>query len=451
MMRVALILFLTFSTTVGSKIAQARSQALLSELTVDERLRLAENLTQEQLYERAETILLSLSEEANKDSWQSAKQKSRYQVLKGLIALSKKDPDQAITHFQNATGFRPGLNLEVNPPERSAKSDRPDEVDPLAFVYLAQAYFAVKRFQACLQSLEQVPELVSALPRLGLLQARSLWQLNRWQASLSALEQTMKQHPSHLDAHAQWVVYIRQLGLSNLLQRKLTEWSQQHADDRKSAADFLKILAALQRPATSLFDAGPSKGGQALAAAPSLEENMTASSQAPNFPKLQATWLEAALLLYPINLDLLKERAILALRQNALHTAQRQFERAAAIDPSYYEQAAELALRNGFSYRSLQLNARIPDPKAKLKQRLSLFLKTQSFAQVVGLESALRRHRLLEDPDHLYGLAYAFFRLGDFVEAQKRLNRLQDARLLGKALALRQQMATCSQKIWSCS
>ncbi|MCA9546740.1 MAG: hypothetical protein KC613_20180, partial [Myxococcales bacterium] len=121
------------------------------------------------------------------------------------------------------------------------------------------------------------------------------------------------------------------------------------------------------------------------------------------------------------------------------------FARAAALhDPKYGRDAAEVLRLHGRPHAALRANGQVVDQKAKLRQRLALLLDLERFEALTALAPRLSRLGLLaEDEDLRFALAYGFFRLGRFDEAEDQLKRLTRAELFERAGAMRQAMAEC--------
>lgn len=96
------------------------------------------------------------------------------------------------------------------------------------------------------------------------------------------------------------------------------------------------------------------------------------------------------------------------------------------------------------------LNGEIRDQEVKLKQRLALYLETGQFARAASMEQSLTRVGLIENEDVGYALAYAFFKIGDFESAEKRLQELTRPDLFRKSAELRSAMQDCAEEPWQC-
>ncbi|NJK88460.1 MAG: hypothetical protein HC923_03055 [Myxococcales bacterium] len=96
------------------------------------------------------------------------------------------------------------------------------------------------------------------------------------------------------------------------------------------------------------------------------------------------------------------------------------------------------------------MNARVLDQKEKIKQRLSLLLKQESFEEAAALDDRMVRLGLLSDENLIYALAYAHFRVGSFGRAETLLGQISDPELFRKAVALRESIEACRADDWRC-
>ncbi|MEM7055194.1 MAG: hypothetical protein AAF446_11730, partial [Pseudomonadota bacterium] len=107
--------------------------------------------------------------------------------------------------------------------------------------------------------------------------------------------------------------------------------------------------------------------------------------------------------------------------------------------------------RAGWLMQALSLNAQVIDQSRKLKQRLAIFVELGRFDQAAGMHNDLTRVGLLEDEDIRYALAFAYFRIGDFDQAERQLVQLTRADLFRKAAELRRIMEQCAEEPWLCA
>jgi hypothetical protein len=116
------------------------------------------------------------------------------------------------------------------------------------------------------------------------------------------------------------------------------------------------------------------------------------------------------------------------------------------LDPALALESAEAYRRAGDLLNAERLNARVSDPRAKARQRLGLLLDAEAWERAVALEERLERLDLAGDDGVAYGIAYAWFRLGDHERVEHWLADIRDPEAFRRAGALRQAMATCEEQ-----
>lgn len=113
-------------------------------------------------------------------------------------------------------------------------------------------------------------------------------------------------------------------------------------------------------------------------------------------------------------------------------------------------EAAELYRQAGDLPKSMSLNQFIPESKERLRQRLLVLLDLQDYEALAAMALDLRRVQLLKDENIRYAVAYAFFEIGDFEEAESYLSGISKPDLFRKAAELRRSMAACRAEPWTC-
>jgi hypothetical protein len=106
--------------------------------------------------------------------------------------------------------------------------------------------------------------------------------------------------------------------------------------------------------------------------------------------------------------------------------------------------AAELYRRAGAFDRALRMNARVPEAKPKLRQRVGLLVELGRFEEVAALGERVLRAGLASDDTVAYAMAFSAWQVGDFKDAEAWLGRITKAELFEKAAALRKSMAVCT-------
>ena len=367
--------------------AQAASGG--DEISDAERLELAARLTADGEYERAARALGKVDTRAEELDL------AKYHTVAGLIALNQNRNEDAVRNLEDATAA--------------------GQADPTVQLYLAQAHFALERWREALAALDATGETADALGGVWQMRAHAWWALGERQRALDTLGQAAARFPANNSFTRRQVFYLIEAGLyqeAAILGRQFLRRGDAKAED------YAAIGSALRR--TRSYD-------EALAI------------------------LESARLRYPDNDALSKALAQTWLEAGKPLAAARMLEQAALRDPALWVETAELYRRAGYPALALSLNARVPDPARKLKQRVGLLVELRRYGEVAGMESALRRAGALEDEDVRYALAYAFFRAGDFAAADRHLAALKRPELFRKATELRKVMEECADAPWSCA
>lgn len=351
-------------------------------------LGLAALLMQDGNYERAAIAL------ENVDAEKKGLDKIRYFTLKGLVALNLRHYPAAIENLNKAIDL--GLKK------------------PIIHIYLAQAWFGVEDYRKSLDEIIAAGETGQKMAGVVMLQAEVQWRLNdknsAWQTLLTGAER----FPDDPAFPRQQVFRMIQLGLYQKAAQLGLEYVANFSAD---VMDYIAIGNALR------------ESGQ--------------YQTALNF-------LEPARMRFPQD-----EKALLTLARTyadlgRYRTAAGLVEMAALDNKKYLIDAAELYRRAQQPLRALYLNEQALDQPKKLKQRLALLLAAGYYSQAIGMEEALYRVGMLADEDIRYALAFAAFKSGDFVRAEKQLTTLKSPALFKKATQLRSAMKSCADNAWRC-
>jgi tetratricopeptide (TPR) repeat protein len=373
--------------TLVAAASAARARADTEEDQVDH-LALAERLVADGHYDRAEAELRAV------DTTLEELDRGLYHFLRGLTAL----------HGGNYKAARDGLMAAVTA----------GNTKPAVYLALAQAHFGAKEWEPTLRALDSAGEAAAKLPAAHITRAQCHWQLGQRAQALGALEVALQRFSSDLELERMRVYYLVELGL---YQRALDLGLDMLARPGATSDDYLAL-------------------GEALRKAKQLK-------QATNV-------LELARIRFSEDSRLLINLAHVYMEGGHLLTAAMLFEQAARLEANYAYEASELYLRAKNYERALMLNARVPDGKVKLRQRLGILIGQERWDLVTGMAPALSRLGLLEDDDVRYALAYGMFKSGDLVGAQRQLKPIRSAHLLESVNSLRRSMELCSDKPWEC-
>lgn len=328
-------------------------------------------------FARAETAL------AQVDVTRPDFDRGRYETLRGLLKLRGADYAEAETAFLAA---------------RAA-----GVTDPSLSAYLAQALFGQQKYEPALAEIARLPRL-NAYPDLLGLKSQAEWLLGRRAEALGTLDRALRSFPNRLSFLQQKIVYHLELSLTQEAVSLARDYLERA---RGEASAYLTVGEALRR-------------GREFQEALRL--------------------LEAGRLAWPQDQRILLSLAQTYVDLGRLRTAASLVERAAAQDPAYLAEAAELYRRTKQYDRALYLNSLLADTASKTRQRFSLLLESGRFEEALALEGRLERLSLLGEERLRYALAYASYQAQRWPRVLHHLSGITDGRLYSQALALRQAL-----------
>jgi len=379
---------IVFSLLIAPSLSLAQESADTIEGEL-ERLPLAALLIGDGNYERARQVLAAV------DVDDPEVDLIRYHTLSGLVSLNLNELALAVRAF------------------RAAIDAGQDE--PVVWLYLAQAYFGQEQWVETLYALDRAGPEATRLPSVFLIRSQAHWQLEEYQQAWSVLSEGREIFPDRAGDFARRQVFL--LVEQGLYQEAADQGRRFLAGQNARPDDALAIGNALRQ------------SGQYLEAARILEQ---------------------ARLAHPDKVDLSRLLAHTYLSSDRVLGAAEVLRQAAIYDPRLLGEAAELYRRAGHLMEALTLNAAIIDQNQKLKQRLAILVELQRFEQAAAMEPDLMRTGLLEDEDIRYALAYAYFKSGEFDDAESQLSRLERPDLFRKATELRRVMEQCADQPWLC-
>jgi tetratricopeptide (TPR) repeat protein len=317
-----------------------------------------------------------------------------YHTVRGMIALEQQKQADAAQAFADAIAA--------------------GQTDPLIHLYRAQALFGLERYEDAVRALDQAGDGVAAISGAWLMRAHAQWMLGRRQDALDTLTRAGAQFPGNTSFLRRQVFYLIDAGLHQQAAELGRDYLQRA---EAKAADYAAIGTALR--------------------------------QGRNYDEA-LRFLESARLVFPDDGAITKALAQTWLARGDVLAAAEILVRQAEREPELLPEAAELFRRAGQPVRALALNARVADPRRKLKQRVGILVQLRRYEQVAGMEAALYRAGLYDDEDVRYALAYSRFKGGDFDAAETHLTALTRPELFRKATELRRLMQDCAQTRWSC-
>jgi tetratricopeptide (TPR) repeat protein len=288
--------------------------------------------------------------------------------------------------------------------------------EPIVQLYLAQSYFGMSQYEKCLKALDAAGTAAASVEEAHLMRARSHWELGQKAQSIAALNAGLVRFPANPLLQRARIFFLVELGLY----QEVVEASGPYLSRAEATEDDYVAIGEALRAGKQLIEA------QRL--------------------------MEGAHLRFPESEKLAVQLAHCYLDDGKPAAAALVFEDAARESASgnYYLEAAESYKQGQRLERALNLNARVPDQKAKVKQRLSLLLEQEEFEQVATLAPVLSRLNLLADDDIRYALAYAYFNTGQLALAEEQAKGIRQSKLFDAAVELRRAIDACRQSGWEC-
>jgi len=286
--------------------------------------------------------------------------------------------------------------------------------NPSLYIYIARNHWQKRNYAKLLEALDKAGDKALENKQLFVIKAEAHKQLGDMTSAWAALDQGIDRFPEFPRFYSQKFYYLVELGFF----QQAGQYAEQYlARSEYTAKDYLAIGYTLRQ--NKQYDRA-------------------------------AGLLEQAVLRHSGDEKLLELLGQIYIDQQAYLSAALVFDWASIRFPRFAEKAASLYLKAGDPIRSLQLNRRIIDQKAKFRQRLSIDIELQDYESLVAKTDALKRYGLLEDDRIVYALGYAHFRNREYDLATRYLKSVQDSELFTKASQLFQQIETCRNDSLEC-
>ncbi len=299
--------------------------------------------------------------------------------FKGIIALKRDAPQQAITHFEQA--------------------HRIDPTRPELQLLLAQAYFKAGDHKNTHAALVKGAAAGRVLADYYLFRGHIESELQRYPMA----------HQTFTDG--------------------LTRFPDNSA--------FLRELAVVMVRA-GLYATAVDYGREYLRAAPDEPDGFLVIAHAlreVGRPKEAAVMLEEAHLLFGPQVNLLAALAAAYSQADRPLIAARYFERAAHLDHKYAADAAESYLRRSRWRKATAIIPLVGDRKSRLSLRLSMYLQQNRFERAVVIGEQMKANHWLEDRDR-YCLAFAYTQLDQLLSARKLIDAIKTPKWRSLATSL---------------
>ncbi len=351
-------------------------------------LELAAVLISDGHFDRAELVL------AEVDPTDEGLDLARYYMLAGVVALKLGNSQQAVDLLEDS--------IEAG------------QTDPLVHVFLAQALFAVERYEETIDALDDAGEVADGIEGSFLIQAQCHWRMEDRVGAWQALDEGLAKFPGAIGLMRHKVMLLMEMGLYH---QALEEGESLVSHDEATAEDCVAIAEALRR-GNQFHDA--------------------------------ILVLEVARLRYPESEPVLRQMAQTYLDDGWPLTAARIMHEASMQNPDLRVDAAELYRKAGNLLLALYVNAQIVDQPVKVRQRLGILIELGRFEEAAALEDRVSRLGLLDDDAIRYAMAYILYRIGDLVGAEKYLKGILDQVHYDKSMVLLSTIEKCRASEWAC-
>ena len=275
--------------------------------------------------------------------------KKRFFTLRGIINLNKELYAQSITEFESA--ITAGQENKV------------------IYVYLAQAYMGLEKYDESLIQLEKVGDLEKTMPGVWLLRSQAYWLSKKTYKAWNVLGVAQALFPEEKIFIRNKIFYAIELGLF----QEAVELGQGYIKNHDaSVSDYVSLGDALRQSGK---------------------------------PEVGLSFLELAKLNFPGEKNVYVAMAHAYLDMGEIHAAAMILEEGGVFHNELLKDSAELYKKANVYQRALFNNSKILKQKDKLQQRMALYLEIGSYDQVLAMQDELRRVRLLDEQDFLYAIA----------------------------------------------
>lgn len=359
---------------------------------------------------------------------------SKFYTLKGLVALKSKKYDEAITNLKKAIEAtkvkryedpyaqkqkaRRHIFLFDLKKEKKRKAFDPEKIRrqklEQLYLFLSRAYYRKGAYANAIKALDAAGDAAKKSPSLFLYRADCYWKMGDKEHAIATLEQAADKFPEDRSLIKQKFYYLASLGLYHPAAKIAKTLLN---DANTTAKEYITVAQVFLR------------GGAKEEALKLLERGKLKFRDDPKIPLLLGN---------------------IYLKEEMLHTPASLFEESANIDEKYLKDAVEMYRRAHEIPHALYLNTKNPDPREQLKQQVAVLISEGAFEKVIGLEADLARYGLLNNDTIRYALAYAYYMVKDYSQAQKHLKKITDSQLFSKATIIRKNIEKCKEKPLEC-
>jgi tetratricopeptide (TPR) repeat protein len=384
-------------------------------------------------YDKALEELQQAKDSHTKIEW------DKYYNMRGLIFLKNENYQASIDAFKQAiiatkqkvyeppveeqpkreylfTVFSPKTNVEApvaKKPLFDPEKLRKDQIEEI-YIYLSQAYYKSEQYINAVHALDEAGEKGRASASLFTLRAECYWKADQKGAAIDALSRGAKLFPNDATLLKQKFYYFAEL---KLYQAAIVAAKAYMKKMPANVQEYISLAQMLQ------------SGGESEEAIKVLEE---AKLKFPSSAKVDI------LLGHYYN------------QKDMTHVTADLFEEGSYYDPIYLKEAAEMYRRNGELAHALYLNSMMTDKEEKTKQKVAIYIERGEFEKIIGLKDAMDRYGLLQNDNMRYALAYAYYMVKDYDQAEAELKKIEDDELFSKATVIRKNIEKCRSNSLEC-
>ncbi|MFT7879320.1 MAG: hypothetical protein ABXS91_02910 [Sulfurimonas sp.] len=304
---------------------------------------------------------------------------------------------------------KPVVKKPVFDPEKLRK----EQIEEI-HLYLSQAYYKAEQYLDAVHALDAAGEKGRARASLFTLRAECYWKADQKGSAIDALSRGSKLFPEDATLLKQKFYYFAEL---KLYQASIEAAKAYMKRVPANAQEYISLAQMLQ------------SGGESEQAIQILEE---AKLKFPSSAKVHI------LLGHYYN------------QKEMPHITAGLFEEGSFYDATYLKEAAEMYRRNGALAHALYLNSMMKDREEKTKQKVAIYIGKGEFEKIIGLKDALDRYGLLENDTMRYALAYAYYMVKEYEQAEAHLKKIEDDELFSKATVIRKNIEKCRNNSLEC-
>ena len=302
---------------------------------------------------------------------------------------------------------------EVKKPVFNPEKLRKNQIEEI-YLYLSQAYYKAERYLKAVHALDAAGEKGRASASLFTLRAECYWKAGQKGSAIDALSRGSKLFPKDATLLKQKFYYFAAL---KLYQASIEAAKAYMKKVPANAQEYISLAQMLQ------------SGGESEQAIEVLEE---AKLKFPSSAKVHI------LLGHYYN------------QKEMPHVTADLFEKGSFYDEKYLKEAAEMYRRNGALAHALYLNSMMKDREEKTKQKVAIYIGKGEFEKIIGLKDALDRYGLLENDTMRYALAYSYYMVTEYDQAEAHLQKIDDDELFSKATVIRKNIEKCRNNSLEC-